>query len=198
MLGKFTSFPYSCINAVCRGPCGNNSTNCTAPFSPTAFAVVLSWNENSLLWFRQLWFIHFSEAYCTKKREVLHLMEIMGTCVGVREKVMDVFYKWVKLVETLLFFILKYMYGLRLPVVAGAFPEVITVYQRRRTCTTLILFLPYYCFPTMSSSLYFVCRGWATSRCPAHRMQYFPIMLILQIMVNAQSVLQHSCPQDTL
>lgn len=40
--------------------------------------------------------------------------------------------------ETLLFFIIKYMYGLKLPGVAGAFPEVITIHQRRRTPITLI------------------------------------------------------------
>lgn len=60
-----------------------------------------------------------------------------------------------KVNETLLFFILKYIYGLKLAVVAGAFPEVITVHQRRRLRTTLIVFLPYCYFPTMSSSLYF-------------------------------------------
>lgn len=44
-----------------REPCGNNSTNCTAPFSPAAFSVVLSWEENTLLCFRQLWLTHCTE-----------------------------------------------------------------------------------------------------------------------------------------
>lgn len=45
------------------------------------------------------------------------------------------------------------MCGLRLPVGAGAFPEVITVCQRRRTHSTLMVFLPYCYFPTISSSM---------------------------------------------
>lgn len=43
-----------------------------------------------------------------------------------------------------------------------------------------------------------MCRGWATSRCPAQRKRNFPIMLILQVIVNAQTVLQYGCPEDTL
>lgn len=47
MCGKFTPFNYSCINGMRRGPCGNNSTNYTAPFSPAAFSVMLNWKEKT-------------------------------------------------------------------------------------------------------------------------------------------------------
>lgn len=201
MLGKVTSFPYSCINGVCRGPCGNNSTNCTAPYSPTAFSVTLSWKENRLLWFRQMWFIHFSEAYCTKKKKKSVASQGNGgyLCRSQR-KGYGCILKGVKLMETLLFSIIKYMYGGRLPVVSGAFPQVITAHQRRRACSTLmgfchtIIFLPSHLPCVFHRGL----QRLGHSRCPAHRQQNFPIMLILQVIVNAQAVLEHSCPQDLL
>lgn len=149
MLGKFTSFPYSCINGVCRWPCGNNSTNCTAPFSPTAscsagMRTVCCGSGNCDL---STSLKHIAQ----KKRSLASYGNCEYLCRCQRKGYGCI----LEVNETLFFFILKYIYGLKLPVVAGAFPELITVHPRRRTRTTLVGFLPYCYFPTMSSSLYF-------------------------------------------
>lgn len=66
---------------------------------------------------------------------------------------MDTFEKQVRLMEAL-FFCINYMHGLKLPGGAGAFPEVVTVQQRRRISITLTTYLLHYYFAAMSASVY--------------------------------------------
>lgn len=97
--------------------------------------------------------------------------------------------------EILLFSIIRYMYDLRLPVVAGAFLEVITIHQRRRTCTILMVFLPYYYFPAISSSMCFPQRFVEVGpfQMPSTQGAEFPYNADF-----ADHCKCSNCPQDTL
>lgn len=93
--------------------------------------------------------------------------------------------------EALSFFCINYIYGLKLPAGAGAFPEVITVQQRRRTSVTLTGFFCHTIILLLCQLLCIFHKGVQRLDhflCPAQGMQNFPMMLILQMLINAQSV----------
>jgi len=102
----------------------------------------------------------------------------------------------VKLVEALSFFCVDYKHGLKLPVGAGAFPEVVTARQRR-TSVMLAVFLLRYYFATMSASAYLPQR-WDHFQMPSTGDAEFPYNVDFADGHKCSDCVQHSCPEDTL
>lgn len=194
--GKFTPFNYSCVKGE-GGREGRETTQTTVlHFHPLHFQ--LCWTGKRIL--------RCDSNNCDVSTALKHVAQkerlasyVKGGYVCKSQKKVCGYILKVKLMEALSFFCISYMCGLRLLVGAVAFPEVVTVQQRRRTSIMLV-----FCH----AIILLLCRLLCIFHGGVQRLDHFqmPSTGVAEFPCNddfaddckCSNCLQHNCPEDAL